>query len=163
MLINMPRDARMREMLYQHDLGVARIRQSRVLLLGSAGSHFLLRQPCRVLNGLLNVLAFEVGISLEHLLPCRFLGNLSDDHRLRLLLIPRMLARPPMMFGSNVILSNMASFLHARSRPGRTAPWRTTSANTSRTWSSRTHPPVAGQQGEAQLATQDAAAARSVG
>ena len=30
MLINMPRDARMREMLYQHDLGVARIRQSLV-------------------------------------------------------------------------------------------------------------------------------------
>jgi phenylpropionate dioxygenase-like ring-hydroxylating dioxygenase large terminal subunit len=30
MLINMPRDARKREMLYQHDLGVARIRQSLV-------------------------------------------------------------------------------------------------------------------------------------
>ena len=42
---------------------------------------FLVRQPCRVLYGLLNVLTFEVGISLDHLLPRRSVGYLADDHR----------------------------------------------------------------------------------
>ena len=49
--------------------------------LGQLVRDFLVRQPSRVFNGLLNVLTFEVGISLEDLLPCRSVGYLPDDHR----------------------------------------------------------------------------------
>ena len=75
-----------------------------------AGSDFLVRQPCRVLNGLLNVLACEVGYpssTSSHVAPWAIWATITDTG----IRIPRMQARPHMMFGSNVILSNMASSL----------------------------------------------------
>lgn len=70
--------------------------------------HLLFREPGSVLDCLLYILASNVRIAFKNVIECSAMGDLTNNHRYRDA-HPRIQARPPMMFGSNVILSNMIS------------------------------------------------------
>ena len=67
---------------------------------------FFGRQPGRVLERLTNVLFLEIRMIAKHLLDSSSMRDLPYDHR-NGMRMPRMHARPPMMFGSKVMPSNM--------------------------------------------------------